>query len=72
MFPYNIVESQGEDLISRCKERNIGFINMKPLAGGAIENAGLALRYVCANPNVTVVIPGWQRKRVGRKLKSLL
>ena len=31
---------------------------MKPLAGGAIEDATLALRYVCANPNVTVVIPG--------------
>lgn len=63
MFPYNIVESQGEDLISRCKERNIGFINMKPLAGGAIENAGLAIRYVCANPNVTVVIPGMAEEK---------
>ena len=31
---------------------------MKPLAGGAIENAALALRYVCSNPGVTVVIPG--------------
>lgn len=58
MFPYNIVESQGEDLISRCREKNIGFIDMKPLAGGAIEDVQLALRYVCANPNVTVVIPG--------------
>lgn len=63
MFPYNIVESQGEDLISKCKEKNIGFIDMKPLAGGAIENAGLALRYVCANPNVTVVIPGMAEER---------
>lgn len=31
---------------------------MKPLAGGAIEDASLALRYVCSNPYVTVVIPG--------------
>ena len=58
MFPYNIVESQGTDLIHRCAEKNIGFICMKPLAGGAIEDATLALRYICANPNVTVVIPG--------------
>lgn len=58
MFPYNIVESQGEELIAKCKEKNIGFIAMKPLAGGAIENATLALRYVCSNPAVTVVIPG--------------
>ena len=31
---------------------------MKPLAGGAIEDAALALRFICANPDVTVVIPG--------------
>ncbi|MDO4340371.1 MAG: aldo/keto reductase [Eubacteriales bacterium] len=58
MFPYNIVENQGEELIRRCTEKNIGFIDMKPLAGGAIENASLALRYVCSNPHVSVVIPG--------------
>ena len=58
MFPYNIVETQAEKLIAEAAKRNIGFINMKPLAGGAIENATLALRYICANENVTVVIPG--------------
>ncbi len=29
MFPYNIVESQGEELIRQCTEKNIGFIAMK-------------------------------------------
>lgn len=58
MFPYNIVENQGEELIRKCTEKNIGFIDMKPLAGGAIEDASLALRYICANKDVTVVIPG--------------
>lgn len=58
MFPYNIVEQQGAELIHKCTEKNIGFIVMKPLAGGAIEDASLALRYVCSNPDVTVVIPG--------------
>ena len=58
MFPYNIVESQGADLIRACGEKNIGFIVMKPLAGGAIEDATLAMRYICANPDCTVVIPG--------------
>ena len=58
MFPYNIVETQGEKLIAKCKDKNIGFIDMKPLAGGAIENATLAMRFVCANDNVTVTIPG--------------
>lgn len=58
MFPYSIVERQGEELIAKCAERNIGFICMKPLAGGAIEDAEIALRFVLANSNVTTVIPG--------------
>ena len=58
MFPYNIVETQGEALIKRCAEKNIGFVDMKPLAGGAIEDASLAMRFLVSNPDVTVVIPG--------------
>ena len=58
MFPYSIVENQGEELMAKAKEKNIGFIDMKPMAGGAIEDPDLAIRYICANPNVSVVIPG--------------
>ena len=58
MFPYNIVETQAQELIRRCAEKNIGFICMKPLAGGAIEDATLAMRFVCADEAVSVVIPG--------------
>ncbi len=58
MFPYNIVETQGEELIALCAKKNIGFICMKPLAGGAIEDATTAMRFVVSNPAVTVVIPG--------------
>ncbi len=58
MFPYNIVENQGAELMEKCREKGIGFICMKPLAGGAIDDATLALRYIVQNPAVTVVIPG--------------
>ena len=58
MFPYNIVEQQGKELIDRCAEKGKAFIDMKPLAGGAIEDGRLALRYVLSNPAVTVSIPG--------------
>ena len=58
MFPYNIVETQAESLIAQAAKKNVGFSCMKPLAGGAIEDATSALRFVCANPDVTVVIPG--------------
>lgn len=58
MFPYNIVETQGEELIKRCAERGKAFIAMKPMAGGAIEDGGIAMRFILSNPNVTVAIPG--------------
>ena len=58
MFPYNIVERQGEAQIAKAREKNVGFIAMKPLAGGAIEDATTAMRFVLSNPDVTVVIPG--------------
>lgn len=63
MFPYNIVEIQGEEMIAKCKEKNIGFIAMKPLAGGAIEDATLAMRFICANDNVSVIIPGMAEEK---------
>lgn len=58
MFPYNLVETQGEALMRRCTEQQVGFICMKPLAGGALEDASLALRFIARNPDVSVVIPG--------------
>lgn len=58
MFPYNIVESQCEHLLEKCREKNVAFIAMKPLAGGAIEDGEAALRYIASNELVTVSIPG--------------
>ncbi len=58
MYPYNIVENQAEDLFKRAKELDIGVIVMKPLAGGAITDGALALKYILNNENVSTVIPG--------------
>ena len=58
MFPYNIVETQGEALMKRAHAQGVGFICMKPLAGGALEDATLAMRFIAQNPDVSVVIPG--------------
>ena len=73
MFPYNIVETQAEELIARCAEKNIGFICMKPLAGGALENAPLAIRFIMQNPNVSVVIPGMaEEKEITQNIAAAL
>ncbi len=72
MFPYNIVETQGEELMRKCTENNIGFIVMKPMAGGAIEDPELALRFICSNPDATVVIPGmYDLKEIDQNLSAV-
>ena len=35
---------------------------MKPLAGGALEDAEIAMRFIASNPAVTVIIPGMADK----------
>ena len=58
MFPYNIVETQAEELIAACKEKNVGFICMKPMAGGALDDGHIAMRFLAQNDNISIVIPG--------------
>lgn len=58
MFPFNIVENQGFSAMDTAAEKNIGFIAMKPLAGGNIESGHLAVRYCLSDKRCTVAIPG--------------
>lgn len=63
MFPYNIVETQGEELFALASSLNVAVIVMKPLAGGAIGDAALAMRFALSNPHVSVVIPGMANQK---------
>jgi len=58
MYSYNIIENQGEEAFRRAKELDIGVIAMKPMAGGCIDDARLALKYIRQNEAVTSAIPG--------------
>ena len=58
MFPYNIVESQGEDILRQARAKGMGTIAMKPLAGGNLDDWKLALRYVAASDAIDISIPG--------------
>ena len=58
MFPYNIVENQGEEVLRAAKEKGIGTICMKPLAGGNLEDWALALKFVAASDCIDIMIPG--------------
>lgn len=76
--PYNPVERKAEGLFKRAKDLNVGVIVMKPVAGGAIRNVNLSIRYIVGNPNVTVAIPGMntieqvlENSRIGNDFKPL-
>ncbi len=58
MFPYNIVENQGEDLLRAAKAKGMGTVCMKPMAGGNLEDWKLALRFIDASGLMDVSIPG--------------
>lgn len=58
--PFNALENQAKsELFAIARDREIGIIVMKPLAGGAIRSTDLALRYILAH-DVSVVIPGME------------
>jgi len=63
MFPFNFITSEpAEELIPLAKEHDVGFIVMKPLAGGLLDNATIAFKYLLQFPDV-VTIPGIEQNR---------
>ncbi|MCQ2597509.1 MAG: aldo/keto reductase [Treponema sp.] len=56
-FPFSYLSSQREiDLVNLCKEKNVGFIAMKGLAGGLINNSRAAFAFMSQYDNV---LPIW-------------
>ena len=58
-FPFNFIEDAAkDDLHIVAREMDIGIIVMKPFAGGVIDNAALAFKFLRQYPDL-VVIPGY-------------
>ncbi|MCT4632479.1 MAG: aldo/keto reductase [Firmicutes bacterium] len=77
-FPFNPVEVQGLKLFEKANKLDLGIIIMKPMAGGAIENGELSLKYIINNENITSAIPGMDsleqvagNSAVGSKIEPL-
>ena len=61
-FPFSYLSSQKEiELVKTCKEKNVGFIAMKALAGGLINNSRAAMAYMLQFDNV---LPIWGIQRM--------
>jgi predicted aldo/keto reductase-like oxidoreductase len=56
MFPFNFVTSEAADeLIPLAKKHDVGFIVMKPLSGGMIDNAKIAFKYLLQFPDIVTI-----------------
>ena len=61
-FPFSYLSGEQEEkLIRGCKEHNMGFIAMKALAGGLINNSAAAYAYIAQFDNV---LPIWGVQRL--------
>ena len=60
-FPFSYLSSQREfDLVELCKQRNVGFVVMKGLAGGLISNSRACMAFMNEHPSV---LPIWGIQR---------
>ncbi len=61
MFPFNFITSEAaEELLPLARKHDVGFIAMKPLAGGMLDNVTIAFKYLFQFPDV-VPIPGIEK-----------
>lgn len=62
MFPFNFVTCEAADeLLPLTKKHDVGFIAMKPLAGGMLQNITIAFKYLLQFPDL-ITIPGIRRQ----------
>lgn len=58
-FPFNFIEKDAKDeLHVIAKDMNVGILAMKPFAGGMIDNAKIAFKFLRQFPDV-LPIPGF-------------
>jgi aryl-alcohol dehydrogenase-like predicted oxidoreductase len=61
MFPFNFVTDEAAaELLPLCRKHDVGFIDMKPLAGGMIADARIAFKFLFQFKDVAT-IPGIQK-----------
>lgn len=72
MFPFNFITCEAADeLLTLCRKHDVGFIAMKPLAGGALDNVTIAFKYLFQFPDV-LPIPGIEKPREIEEIVQVL
>jgi hypothetical protein len=58
-FPFNFIEQEAKDELHKyCRDKGIATIVMKPFAGGVIDNASIAFKYLRQFSDI-IPIPGF-------------
>jgi predicted aldo/keto reductase-like oxidoreductase len=61
MFPFNfITDEAATELLPLARQHDVGFIVMKPLAGGMLDNARICFQYLFQFPDI-LPIPGIEK-----------
>jgi len=72
MFPFNFMSSEAADeLLPLAREHDVGFIAMKPLAGGRLGNVTIAFKYLLQFPGALPLV-GIQRPEEIEEIVHLL
>jgi hypothetical protein len=72
MFPFNFITCEAADeLLPLCRKHDTGFIAMKPLAGGALDNVTIGFKYLFQFPDV-LSIPGIEKPREIEEIVQVL
>jgi len=57
MFPFNFITCEAaEELLPLAREHDVGFIAMKSLAGGILDNITIAFKYLLQFPDVVLLV----------------
>lgn len=71
-FPFNVVTREPEQkLLPLVRQYDLGFIAMKPLAGGMLDNVAMAFKYLLQFPGV-VADPGIEQVREIEEIVALV
>ena len=72
MFPFNyIAREANEELIPLCREKGVGFMAMKPMGGGYLDDAALSFKYLRQFSGVVPVV-GIERQAEIKEIVSIV
>lgn len=72
MFPFCFVTPEPlEELVPLCRQHDVAFIAMKPMGGGLLENATLAIKYLCQFPDILPLV-GMQAVSEAEELVAIM